>query len=50
MAQDLTTFDMDDIYVPTADVLQQIDSHNLMYEDDLGDHMDEALLQDIGVL
>lgn len=44
---DLSTFDLEDLEVPTVDALQQIDAENLLTMDDLSLTADEFLLQDI---
>lgn len=44
MENDLNTFDLDDIVVPTLDVLQQIDAGELLTSDDLGLEADDMLL------
>lgn len=50
LANDLKTFDVEDIEVPTADALQQIDAGELLCEDDMGVHADDFLIQDLGGL
>ena len=42
--------ELEEFLPPTLDVLQQIDAGELLTDDDLGMHIDEFLIQDLGGL
>lgn len=47
---DLTSFDIEDIEVPTLDVLQQLDADEILNEDDMELAMDEELTEGLSEL